>query len=157
MGSAFLNLVNEADFRRDTDWRLSSYGAGDTILEAGQTGSALHVIQVGTVRVLGDVELEGERRIRPGFFDLSEGEIFGELSLFDQRPRSASVMAVSDCDIASIDGMRLKEYMDRNPETGYRLLWELSTILGARLRRTNDKLFSVMAWGLKARGIEQHL
>ena len=83
--------------------------------------------------------------------------MFGELALFDQRTRSASVMAVTDCELAEISGAQMLQFLDDHPAVGYPVLKELITTLVQRLRSTNKKLFSILAWGLKARGLDQHL
>ena len=59
---------------------------------------SVHVISQGTVRVLGTVETGIARHVRPGLCDLGDGEVFGELCLFDREPRSARVVALTDCE-----------------------------------------------------------
>ena len=105
----------------------------------------------------GNVDLDDARHIRPGFSDLAVGEVFGELALFDNQPRSATVTTVSACDLAVIDGARLMAFLDSHPELGYPLFKDLILILVKRLRSANQKIFALFAWGLKARGIDRYL
>jgi CRP-like cAMP-binding protein len=83
--------------------------------------------------------------------------VFGELSLFYTGPRLASVVAVESCELLYFDAVALSDYFDRNPEFGYRALKELFSILSARLRQADRRLCSLLAWGLKAHGIDSHL
>jgi len=95
--------------------------------------------------------------MRPGIFELGEGEVFGELALFDPGPRSATVVAVVDCELAVLDGPSLLAFLDGHPEEGYGIMKDLVVTLVGRLRGTSRKLLAVLAWGVQARGIDRHL
>lgn len=150
-------LLQHPEFLDGQHWSRQHFRVNQTIVAEGDPGTQIYLVLGGRVRVLGDVVLDGERRIRPGFFELEAGEVFGELALFDREPRSASVVAVTDCELAAIDGDRLLQFLDQHPDIGYAVLKELVMALVGRLRNTNRKLFSLMAWGLKARGLDEHL
>jgi CRP/FNR family transcriptional regulator, cyclic AMP receptor protein len=150
-------LLDHPDFREGEHWHRHRVAAGQAVFREGETGSELYLILEGSVRVMGDVELEPRRRIQPGFCDLSAGALFGELALFDQEPRSATVVAVADTELVVIDGGQLLRFFDANPEVGYTILNKMLSVIVGRLRSTNKKLVSLFAWGLKAHGIEQHL
>jgi CRP-like cAMP-binding protein len=151
------SLLERADFREGEHWQRRQLEAGRTVFREGEAGSELYLVLEGSVRVMGDVELEARRHIQPGFCDLPAGALFGELALFDQGPRSATVVAVQDTELAVIDGRQLLEFFEKNPEVGYRIMKSLMMILVGRLRSTNKKLVSLFAWGLKAHQIERHL
>jgi CRP-like cAMP-binding protein len=150
-------LLDHPDFPEGSHWRRRRVAAGQAVFREGEVGSELFLILEGGVRVVGEVQLEARRHIQPGFCDLPAGALFGELALFDHEPRSATVVAVGDTELAVIDGERLLRFFDANPEMGYNLLKELITVMVGRLRSTNKKLVSLFAWGLKAHQIEQHL
>jgi len=89
------------------------------------------------------VVLEGEvavRRARRELARLGPGEHFGELSLIDGQPRSASVVAVTFGSAISITDDALEEFCRREPELGNQLLWKLLRVMGERLRETNKKV-----------------
>ncbi len=157
MNKTLRALLEHPDFVEGQHWSREWYLAHQPIVEEGATGSQVYLLLDGKVRVLGDVALDEARHIRPGFFEFETGEVFGELALFDHGPRSASVVAVTDCELAVIDGDRLLAFLDQHRELGYEVLQELVGALVVRLRKTNRKLFSLMAWGLKARGFDEHL
>lgn len=150
-------LLDHPAFREGEHWGRRRVAAGEPVFHQGETGSELFVILAGSVRVMGEVELEDHRHIQPGFCDLPAGTLFGELPLFDQGPRSATVVAVEDTELAVIDGQRLLIFFDANPELGYKILKRILTVLVGRLRSANKKLVSLFAWGLRAHQIEKHL
>lgn len=133
------------------------YASGESILEKDSEERGLYVIESGCVRVLERIKLEDKRHIQPGLCDLGEGEVFGELGLFEAGPRMASVVAIEPCRVLEFDAIALADYLDSHPEFGYRVLKELFNILTYRLRQTDQRLGSLFAWGLKAHGIDQHL
>lgn len=133
------------------------YEAGQAIIEEGSEERGVFLIETGCVRVLERIELEDRRHIQPGICDLAAGDVFGELSLFDEGPRLASVVAVEPCEVLAFDAISLAGYLDANPAFGYPVLKELFLILSCRLRQTDRRLGSLFAWGLKAHGIDRHL
>lgn len=150
-------LLEHLEFREGEFWQRRQVPAGQAVFREGETGRELFVILAGSVRVMGEVDLQDRRRIQPGFCDLPTGTLFGELALFDQGPRSATVLAVEDTELAVIDGERLLRFFEANPEIGYNILKKLMTVMVGRLRSANKKLVSLFAWGLRAHQIERHL
>ena len=150
-------LLLDPDFQRAVEWRRQSFSAGEVIVQEGQHDRSLYLIEDGSADVVCDVWLEDDRHIRPGIWVLGPGDLFGELVLFDQRPRAASVVARTPGRLVAIDAESLRGFLDSHPEVGYRLLKELFALLTERLRRANQRLESVFAWGLKAHGIDRHI
>jgi CRP-like cAMP-binding protein len=91
-------------FRNDENAEF--YQADDVIFKEGDQGDCMYVI------------LEGEVRIETTdrFIDtISEGEIFGEMALVDDSPRSASAVAASQCKVVPIDKSRFTRATQINP------------------------------------------
>ncbi|MEX0873437.1 MAG: Crp/Fnr family transcriptional regulator [Actinomycetota bacterium] len=65
---------------------------------------------------------------------LGPGDVFGELALFDQAPRSADATALEDSELLSIDAQGLNEAISTNPKLGLAML----RVLGERLRQSNE-------------------
>jgi len=105
------------------------FRAGEKIIQCGDKGDCAYVIIDGSVTVsmkgrrIGD---RGERIIT----QLVEGDIFGELSLLTQKPRSADVIAETNVDLMVIDQKIFKEQLLGNPDLQFKLL----ELLGHRLR-----------------------
>ena len=133
------------------------YATHESIIVEGSEDRVLYLIETGSVRVSGRVELDDSRYIQPGLCDLGPDEVFGELSLFDAAPRSASVLAVEDSELLEFDAVALAAHFDRYPERGFIVLRALFNVLTGRLRQADRRLESLFAWGLKVHGIDQHL
>lgn len=68
---------------------LVSYGKGDVIAEIGEVGEALFIV------ISGEVELHGNKQPSNDVGTIKQGEIMGEMSFFDRRPRSVRLLAVN--------------------------------------------------------------
>ena len=86
--------------------KLTDVPAGATVIREQEIGSTLYVILDGKVRVY-----RGSRTIA----ELGERDVFGELSVLDPEPRSASVEALEDTRLFELRGDHLHELMATNP------------------------------------------
>ena len=157
MKNALYKLLDHPSFKEGVVWTRRKIMADETLFSEGDEGTEVYLILNGTVRVVGNVDLDDKRTVHPGFSDLNEGQVFGELPMFDGEPRSASVVALTDCELAVLEGERLMAFLDAHPELGYPIFKELIHLLVGRLRQANRRIFSLFAWGLKMRGIDRHL
>lgn len=157
MKNALYSLLDHPSFEEGTVWTRRQAEADETLFTEGDQGSEVYLLLKGTVRVVGAVDLDDKRTVHPGFSDLEAGQVFGELPLFDGEPRSATVIALTDCELAVIEGEQLMAFLDAHPDLGYPIFKELIHLLVGRLRQANRRIFSLFAWGLKMRGIDRHL
>jgi CRP/FNR family transcriptional regulator, cyclic AMP receptor protein len=112
--------------------REKSYPKGSVILFEDDPGDSLFVVRDGRVKVV----LIGEdgREVILGV--LGVGEYFGELSLIDDRPRSAHVIAMEDSNLLVLRREDFRKRVESSPSVAWSLLTELSR----RLRRADDKI-----------------
>lgn len=157
MNNSLYELLSHPDFAEGELWIRRQVAANETLFVEGDRGSEIYLILTGSVRVVGNVDLDDQRTVHPGFSDLPEGQVFGELSLFDGEPRSATVISLTDCELAVLEGEKLMAFLDAHPKLGYPIFKELIHLLVGRLRQANRRIFSLFAWGLKMRGIDRHL
>ncbi len=150
-------LLTHPDFREGEVWERVRCAEGETVVREGEPGDSVFVVLTGQVRVLTRVSVDEGHAIRPGVAELGPGEVFGEMALFHPGPRSASVVAVTDAELARIPAGALERFLDARPELGYRLLKHVLATLVARLRRSNTRIAALFAWGLKAHGLDRHL
>jgi serine phosphatase RsbU (regulator of sigma subunit) len=105
--------------------------AGQVIFEQDSSGDNLYVVESGQVTVT--------RLLENGMEDvlatLDAGEIFGEMALLEQQPRSARVVAVSDVTLLSISRQTFDYLIEESPAVAVHLLQRVS----ARLRQRNDQ------------------
>lgn len=157
MKNALQVLLDHPDFTEGRLWTRRQVAANETLFAEGDEGAEVYLILKGAVRVVGNVDLDEQRTVHPGFSDLVEGQVFGELPLFDGEPRSATVITLTACELAVIEGETLMAFLDAHPELGYPIFKELIHLLVGRLRQANRRIFSLFAWGLKMRGIDHYL
>jgi CRP/FNR family transcriptional regulator, cyclic AMP receptor protein len=112
--------------------REKSYPKGSVIRFEDDPGDSLFVVREGRVKVV----LIGEdgREVILGV--LGVGEYFGELSLIDDRPRSAHVIAMEDSNLLVLRREDFRKRVESSPSVAWSLLTELSR----RLRRADDKI-----------------
>jgi len=107
-------------------------GRGHVVFAEGRRGDRLFVILAGKVKIS---RTSGDGRENMLAL-LGPGEIFGELSLFDPGPRTASATALTEATLASFDHEELRGWLRTRPEVGEQLL----AALAKRLRRTNEAM-----------------
>ncbi|HEY1559139.1 MAG TPA: DUF1003 domain-containing protein [Kofleriaceae bacterium] len=108
------------------------YRAGQIIMNQGDPGTSMFIVARGHV----NIHLPGEASRRISLKDVTDGEYFGELALFDDKPRSASALATTDALLLELDRTTLERYLTTRPHAAMTLLRTMST----RLRQTNEML-----------------
>ncbi len=108
------------------------FAAGAIIMNLGEAGDSMFIIGEGHVNIF----LPGEASRRISLKDVSKGEYFGELALFDDKPRSASALASTDALLLELDRDTLSRYLVQRPAGAMTLL----RTLAGRLRATNEML-----------------
>ena len=92
-----------------------------------------------------------------GLCELFDDDEFAHSCFFDHEPHSATVKAVTACELAVIDVEKLKTFLDANPVLGYQLLRHWIGLILPRIRHGNKRLASLFSWGLKAHDIDSLL
>jgi CRP/FNR family cyclic AMP-dependent transcriptional regulator len=155
--SLYENLFAHPEFREGIHWCRRVYAANGVIITEGERGRDVFLVRHGTVRVTGCAELEQGGTIHPGFSDLGAGDLFGESGLLPDACRTATVSAVTDCELAVVDGEKLLAFFESHTAVGYRFMLSMYAQAASRLDQTNRQLLKVLAWGLRAHGIEEYL
>jgi CRP-like cAMP-binding protein len=96
------------------------YNDGDIICNEGDEGKCMFVIQSGMVEVI-KKRAEGELTLRT----MTKGEIFGEIALFDKMPRSATVKAVGEAVVLSVDKKGFFAKTSNDPTLAFNILKEM--------------------------------
>jgi len=108
------------------------FQAGQIIINQGDPGSEMYIVASGHVNIF----LPGEASRRVSLKDIARGEYFGELALFDDKPRSASALATTDAVLLELSRATLSSYLAQRPRAAMNIL---ETMAG-RLRETNAML-----------------
>ena len=121
----------EDDLRRIAQLsRISEVPAGTTVTQIGEPGDSFFILIDGTVAVRTPIGLGSE--LRPGDF-------FGEMSLLDGEPRSATIVATTDLRLLIVDRSDFWRLLEETPDLFRRML----TILSRRVRRLEQALHAL--------------
>lgn len=94
------------------DSRIETYGPGELVVREGAEGDSLFVVLSGQVSVWKQVE---DGRVLP-VADLGVGQVFGEMTLFLNAPRSASVRASHECQLLRVDRGSISALLQHQPQ-----------------------------------------
>ncbi|MFO7252866.1 MAG: Crp/Fnr family transcriptional regulator [Actinomycetes bacterium] len=129
-----------------TEVRLAK---GQTLFSENDAGDRLYVVLEGKIK-LSRTAADGRENL---LSVLGPGEMFGELSLFDPRPRTASAIALTEARLAGLGHDDLRPWLTGRPEVALHLL----RALAQRLRRTNDVIADLVFTDVPGRVAKQLL
>jgi uncharacterized membrane protein len=109
------------------------YTSGERVFEKGDKGSSMYVVLSGAVQIFLPARNDEPRVVLK---DARTGEYFGELSLFDDKPRSASVEAVVDTTLLELTREEFGDHLSKSKNAAMAILAEMAE----RLRETNAML-----------------
>lgn len=114
------------------------YKKNEPIIRMGDPGLGMYIIVKGSVEIIEEKKKEENRILAK----LKDGSFFGDLALLDESPRSASAIAIEDCDIIGFFRPDFLDLLSRKPKLGIKVLFALSKTIGERLRRTDEMLMN---------------
>ena len=123
--------------------QVRTRAAGAILVAQDDPGDALFVIFSGRVKVA----LFADNGREVTLATLGPGEFFGEMSLFDGRPRSASVVALDDTTVLTLTRDAFFEHLRQQPQTAVNLLGEMTR----RLRRADETIADLALHDVHAR------
>ncbi|MBW2249093.1 MAG: Crp/Fnr family transcriptional regulator [Deltaproteobacteria bacterium] len=123
--------------------RLQSLKKGQTLFRKGDEGSSLYIIKQGTIKIVLPSRL-GDEVIVTIF---SEGDFFGEMALFDGKPRSADALAMELTKIYMLSRNDFLLFLQSNINAMKSILSQLTN----RLRSTDDFLEGACFLSVSAR------
>jgi len=109
---------------------------GKNVFEEGDSGDCFYVILDGAVRISRVVPGMGEEALAV----LRKGAYFGEMSLIDDAPRSATAIAHESTELFVVQRKDLEDLLFVDRGLAYDVLWNFVRTLSRRLRATNDKM-----------------
>lgn len=131
-----LKIFNEQELTHLVKKGVSkNYEAYTNVVIEGELSWGLYIILEGKVGVFKNSRLAGN------VYDvgqLGQGSFFGEMSLVDENPRSATVRALTECNLFFISKEVFKDFLDRSPERKMKFYESCVKQLVGRLRELND-------------------
>ncbi|CAA9308645.1 MAG: cAMP-binding proteins - catabolite gene activator and regulatory subunit of cAMP-dependent protein kinases, partial [uncultured Frankineae bacterium] len=128
----FQGVAPEAREALASALKHGDYSRGETVFSEGEQGDSLYIVLTGKVKV-GRRAADGRENM---LSVMGPADMFGELSLFDPGPRTATATVLTDARLASLAHSDLRPWIKDRPEIAEQLL----RVLARRLRRTNDAL-----------------
>ena len=137
--------IDRTSWAADLTWRqIESFAkycqaysipAGEVIISQGDTAAHFCIVTTGRVRV--SKRVAGKRK---DIIEFGIGQSFGEMSLVDGEPRSASVTAVIDTEIVVMSDRDFAELREEVPRLAVLVLLRISRLISQRLRQTSGEL-----------------
>ncbi|MCD6386085.1 cyclic nucleotide-binding domain-containing protein [Candidatus Sumerlaeota bacterium] len=118
-----------------------SFEAGTVIFRDCAPGMDMYIMLKGKVAI----KLES---ITPnyeiGLTTVNPREVFGEFSLIDCEPRSATATVIEPTEVLTVDGKKMHALFEKHPRMGYLVMRNLARTISSKIRRTNRKLLNVI-------------
>ena len=115
---------------------------GQEILKEGENNASLFMVQSGLLHVRRQVEKSHTLLGR-----LEAGGFFGEVSVFNPGPTTATIHAVTDGDLWRLGRDSLLQFIDSRPAAGAQMLRRIMEEMAARLRKADDRMTEAIIWG----------
>jgi CRP/FNR family cyclic AMP-dependent transcriptional regulator len=135
--------------------RPRRFSAGEVIIREGKPGDSMYIMVSGEVEITKQLTLvldEDTPKERVMIrLKAEDGVYFGEMSLLEDAPRSATVTASTDGHLLELFQKDFLELIQHNPPMGVKLLLRLAQLLSQHLRKTNQdvvKLTTALAISL---------
>lgn len=126
----FSNMPHESLEFLSTRIQNRTYARNSIIIAEGEQSDSLYIVNEGRVKIY----ISGPDGREMQLKTLGPGDYFGELSLIDNKPRSASAITISDSNISVITSEDLLKCLSCNPEITINML----QVLAKRLREATE-------------------
>lgn len=123
---------------------------GHVLFREGDGGEEMFLVREGTVLVSKSVTGKVEQVLAR----FGPGDFFGEMSLFDQSPRSATIQAETDTVLLALDRDDLNALIEVNPRAAAAFFHGLVQVFIERLRASGELVAEITRWGLEATGLD---
>ena len=123
--------ITEDEMRISINTLGKVYQNGEVIFRKGDLADCMFVIQDGQVEILGEFEGQ-EVRLAVA----QAGEVIGEMAIFERQTRSATVRALGQARVLTIDENTFLRYVHQDPSLAYQLL----KMMSSRVRRLNREM-----------------
>ena len=123
---------------------------GQVLFREGDQGEEMFLVRDGSILVSKAVTGKVEQVLAR----FGPGDFFGEMSLFDRSPRSATIQAESDAMLLTLDRQNLSDLIEMNPRAAAAFFHGLVQVFIERLRASGELVAEITRWGLEATGLD---
>lgn len=126
--------------------RRVQFPRGKVILKEGEPGEMIYIIEEGMVEIskslvmkLGRDDYQDREKILTKL-SAADHAIFGEVALFEQGCRTATIVALTDCVLLEIARPNFLRLAEENPRMGYKITRNIAQMLCSRLRKADEDM-----------------
>jgi len=142
------SLLNDSEIESIIDFlRIIHVEESEPLFRQGDEGHELFIVRTGSIRV--SIALHDGRE--KDITQFSPGDFFGEMSIFENAPRSATCYAVEPSSLYALRGRDFYRLMEDSPSLATKIMFRMSNITTRRLRSTGEFLTDMVVWGKEAR------
>jgi len=124
-----------------TLWHKRLLNKGEVLFRRGETGNSMFVIERGAIDITVPIRNQAEEtRVSV----LHVGQFFGELSLFDGLPRTATATALENCELLEMQREDFINFLKQRSEVAIAMVSEI----GKRLRATDEQVMHLASKNL---------
>jgi len=116
---------------------IRNYDKGEVVFRQDDPGVGMYIVKEGEFEVFRE---NTEAMTRYKISVLSKGDFFGETSLLNESPRSATIITSQQSTLWGLFKPELMSLMDSDPQFGLRFVYRLSQVVAERLRNANEQL-----------------
>ncbi|MBT3275767.1 MAG: GGDEF domain-containing protein, partial [Spirochaetales bacterium] len=127
--------------------RRQSLSKDEVLFNEGDSGSELFIVESGSL----GVRVKTQDGTDLDVAEFGPGDFFGEMSIFEQEPRSATCYARSDSDLLSLHEKELLNLIENSPASSIKMMLRMLRITRGRLDNTGSFLSEMVQWGEAAR------
>jgi CRP-like cAMP-binding protein len=117
---------------------------GNPLVKEGEIGDTMYILMEGAVEIskslvmkMGREDFQDRDKILTKL-SAEDHAVFGEVSLFEEGKRTATVAALSDCTLLEIRRDDFLSLAEGNPRIGYKITRNITQILCSRLRKADE-------------------
>ncbi|MBI3753165.1 MAG: cyclic nucleotide-binding domain-containing protein [Deltaproteobacteria bacterium] len=127
--------------------KKKNYKTGEAVFKENEDGTSMYVIRKGEVKAC-KAAPDGELMT---LTLMKDGDIFGEMSFLDERPRSATIVSVSHTEVYSIEKNDFEKLIDAYPRMVYKILKNIVFTVHTIVRGMNTRYIEMVnyMWGRK--------
>jgi CRP/FNR family cyclic AMP-dependent transcriptional regulator len=126
----FLSIMHDLSNLFKKEGILRKFSKDEFVFYKGDEGNKVYFVEEGIVKIV-NLSEDGKELI---FAILHDGGMFGEMSILDQKPRSACAMVLKNSSIYEMDGTHFITFLKAKPD----ILLKIIKILSERVRDVND-------------------
>jgi CRP-like cAMP-binding protein len=124
--------------------RRVRFPQGKTIIREDEIGETMYIIEEGTVEIsktlvmkMGREDFQDRDKILTKL-SAEDHAVIGEVALFEQGRRTATVVALTDCSLLEVTRDHFMKFGQENPKIGYKITRNIAQMLCSRLRKADE-------------------